>query len=83
MCAAGSDWYVLLIKCLCTIALISFVFLGNIVLTPEVFNLFLIYLAGFVGVTAYMFMKVELFSFGIWMVSCVTSMLDSIAEVDE
>ena len=41
---------------------------GNIVLTPEVFNLFLIYLAGFIGVAAYMFMKVELFSFGIWMV---------------
>ena len=42
---------------------------GNIVLTPSVFTLFLIYLSGFLSVTIYMFMKVEVFSFGIWMVS--------------
>ena len=42
--------------------------LGNIVLTPSVFNLFLIYLSGFLAVVVYMFTKVELFSFGIWMV---------------
>ena len=43
--------------------------IGNIVLTPQMFNLFLCYMTGFLAVVAYMFMKVEIFSFGIWMVS--------------
>lgn len=42
---------------------------GNIVLTPVVFTLFLEYLSGFVAVVTYMFMKVEVFSYAIWMVS--------------
>ena len=42
--------------------------IGNIILTPSVFVLFLIYLVCFVAVVVYMFSKVELFSFGIWMV---------------
>jgi hypothetical protein len=42
---------------------------GNIILTPSVFSLFLIYLSCFLAVVVYMFMKVEIFTFGIWMVS--------------
>jgi hypothetical protein len=34
-----------------------------------VFSLFLIYLSCFLAVVVYMFMKVEIFTFGIWMVS--------------
>jgi amino acid transporter len=42
--------------------------IGNITLTPKVFILFLIYLVAFSAVCAYMFLRVDLFSFAIWMV---------------
>jgi hypothetical protein len=45
--------------------------IGNIVLTPEVFTLFLAYLSGFLAVVIYMFSRVELLTFGIWMVGRV------------
>ncbi len=41
---------------------------GNITLTPYVFYLFLAYLSVFVAVVSYMFLRVEILSFGIWMV---------------
>jgi hypothetical protein len=41
---------------------------GNIILTPTVFSLFLIYLSGFCVVAIYMATKVQVFTFGIWMV---------------
>ncbi len=44
--------------------------LGNIILTPEVFYLFLAYLSGLVSVASYMFMRVDVLSFMVWMVSC-------------
>jgi hypothetical protein len=46
----------------------SHCYTGNIILTPSVFSLFLIYLSCFLVVVVYMFMKVEVFTFGIWMV---------------
>jgi amino acid transporter len=42
--------------------------IGNIILTPGVFYLFLAYLSGFLVVVWYMFTRVEILSFGIWMV---------------
>jgi amino acid transporter len=44
---------------------------GNIVLTPGVFYLFLAYLSGFLLVIWYMFFRVEILSFQIWMVRFV------------
>jgi hypothetical protein len=46
---------------------------GNIILTPTVFSLFLIYLSGFCVVAIYMATKVQVFTFGIWMVRSRTS----------
>jgi amino acid transporter len=43
--------------------------IGNIILTPQVFAVFLCYLSGYVAVVIYMFCRVELLSFTIWMVS--------------
>jgi amino acid transporter len=42
--------------------------IGNIVLTPQVFTFFLVYLSGYLAVVIYMFARVEVLSFGIWMV---------------
>jgi amino acid transporter len=42
---------------------------GNIILTPQVFTLFLCYLSGYLAVVIYMFSRVELMSFFVWMVS--------------
>jgi amino acid transporter len=41
---------------------------GNIVLTPGVFYIFLAYLSGFLLVLGYMFYRVEILSFQVWMV---------------
>lgn len=46
-------------------------FIGNCVLNPDVFVWFLIYLSGLMVIVAYMFYRIELLSFAIWMVrSC-------------
>ena len=45
--------------------------IGNVLLTPDVFVWFLIYLFGLLVITTYMFLRVDLFGFAIWMVSCV------------
>jgi amino acid transporter len=42
---------------------------GNIVLTPDIFYIFLGYLGGLLFVVSYMFYRVEILSFGIWIVS--------------
>ena len=44
-------------------------FVGNIVLTPDVFVWFIIYLFALVVIVAYMFLRVDLLGFCIWMVS--------------
>ena len=43
-------------------------FVGNIVLTPDVFVWFVIYLAALVVIVGYMFVRVDLLGFCIWMV---------------
>jgi amino acid transporter len=58
-------WHIIL-----SLTAVSAGLLGNIILTPTVFELFVIYLSGFLAVALYMSTKVEVFSFGIWMVSC-------------
>jgi amino acid transporter len=61
-------WHIILSLCAVSAGL-----LGNIILTPTVFELFVIYLSGFLAVVIYMSTKVEVFSFGIWMVSYFTT----------
>lgn len=43
--------------------------IGNIVLTPDVFVWFLVYLVILIVIVGYMFIRVQLFSAMIWIVS--------------
>eukprot|EP01033_Poteriospumella_lacustris_P001254 gene1254-915_t len=51
----------------CSLICVSLGFLGNIILAPKVFYLFLAYLSGFIGVVALMFGRVEVLSIAVWM----------------
>lgn len=51
----------------CSLICVALGFLGNIILAPKVFFLFLAYLSGFIGVVALMFGRVEVLSIMIWM----------------
>jgi amino acid transporter len=42
--------------------------IGDIILTPDAFIMFLVYLSGFVVVITIMFARVELYSYAIWMI---------------
>ncbi len=57
-------WQIFLSFCAVFVGLI-----GNIILTPTIFTLFLAYLSGFLSVCMYMFYRVAVLSCGIWMVS--------------
>lgn len=51
----------------CSLICVTLGFLGNIILAPKVFYLFLAYLSGFIGLVALMFGRVEVLSIMIWM----------------
>eukprot|EP01039_Chlorochromonas_danica_P009568 gene9568-10575_t len=57
-----AKWYQLIVSLLAVVA----GFIGNVILTPKVFYLFLAYLSGFIGVIAAMFGRVELISSVAW-----------------
>jgi hypothetical protein len=47
-----------------------FLIVGNLILSPDIFVLFIIYLAGIAFVVSLMFLRVSIYSYLIWMVSC-------------
>ncbi len=55
----------------CNISLANcFMTVGNLILSPDIFVLFIIYLAGIAFVVSLMFLRVSIYSYLIWMVSC-------------
>jgi amino acid transporter len=58
-------WWQIWLSLFCVLAGL----VGNITLTPRVFVLFIIYVVAFGSVCGFMFLRVDVYSFAIWMVS--------------
>jgi amino acid transporter len=66
-------WWEIIFSLVCVLAGLF----GNIILTTGVFTLFLAYLSGFAAVVMYMFCRVDILTFGIWMVGAPLGIVPS------